>query len=55
MEVIESGILGEKEDWQRIVEMIRNIARRELVETSGKVSQAGRRETWWWNQEVQEK
>ena len=51
MEVIESGIL----DWQRIAEMIRSIARRELSETSGKVSTADRRETWWWNQEVQEK
>ena len=27
----------------------------ELGETSGKISTAGRRETWWWNQEVQEK
>ena len=27
----------------------------ELGETSGKVSTASRRETWWWNQEVQEK
>ena len=55
MEVIESGILGGQEDWQIIAEMIRSIARRELGETSGKVSTAGRRETWWWNQEVQEK
>ena len=55
MEMIESGILGGQEDWQRITEMIRSIARRELGETSGKVSKAGRRETWWWNQEVQEK
>ena len=55
MEVIESGILGGQEDWQIIAEMIRSIARRELSETSGKVSTAGRRETWWWNQEVQEK
>ena len=54
-DVIESGILGGQEDWQRIAEMIRSIARRELGETSGKVSAAGRRETWWWNQEVQEK
>ena len=35
--------------------MTRNIARMELGETSGKVSTADRRETWWWNQEVQEK
>ena len=27
----------------------------ELGETSGKISTADRRETWWWNQEVQEK
>ena len=47
MEVIESGILGGKEDWQRIAEMIRSIARRELGETSGKVSMEGRQETWW--------
>ena len=26
-----------------------------LGEVSGKISTAGRRETWWWNQEVQEK
>ena len=55
MDVIESGILGGQEDWQRIAEMIRSIARRELGETSEKVSTASRRETWWWNQEVQEK
>ena len=55
MDVIESGILSGQEDWQRIAEMIRSIARKELGETSGKVSTAGRRETWWWNQEVQEK
>ena len=35
--------------------MIRSIARRELSETSRKVSTAGRREMWWWNQKVQEK
>ena len=28
--MIKSGILGEQEDWQRIAEMIRSIARREL-------------------------
>ena len=55
MEVIESGILGGQEDWQRIVEIIRSIARRELGKTSGKLSTTGRRETWWWNQDVQEK
>ena len=55
MEVIESGILGGQEDQQRIAEIIRSIASRELGETSGKISTAGRRETWWWNQEVQEK
>ena len=55
MEAIKSGIFGGKEDWQRVAEMIRNIARMELGETSGKISTAGRRETWWWNQEVQEK
>ena len=27
----------------------------ELGEASAKVSTAGRQETWWWNQEVQEK
>ena len=55
MEVIKSGILGGKEDWQRVAEVIRSVARMELGETSGKISTAGRRETWWWNQEVQEK
>ena len=55
MDVIESGILSGQEDWQRIAEMIRSIARKELGETSGNVSTAGKRETWWWNQEVQEK
>ena len=44
MKVIESGILGGQEDWQRIAEMIQSIARRKLGETSGKVSMAGRRE-----------
>ena len=55
MEVIESGKLGEQEDRQRVAEVIQSIARMELDETLGKVSMAGRRETWWWNQEVQEK
>ena len=49
MKVIESGVLGGHEDWQRIAKMIRSIAKRELGETSGKFSTAGRRETWWWN------
>ena len=53
MEAIESGILGGQE--QSVAEMIQGIARMELGETSGKVSTAGRWETWWWNQEVQEK
>ena len=35
--------------------MIRSIAKIELGKTSGRMSTAGRRETWWWNQEVQEK
>ena len=43
MEVIESGILGGKKDWQRVADMIRSIARMELAETSEKVSTAGRR------------
>ena len=55
MEVIESGILGGREDRQRVAEVIRSIVRMELGETSEKISSAGRRETWWWNQEVQEK
>ena len=55
MDVIESRILGGQEDWQRIVEMIWSIVRKELGKTSGKVSTAGRQKTWWWNQEVQEK
>ena len=54
MDVIESGILSEQEDWQKIAEMIQSIARKELGETS-EISTAGRWETWWWNQEVQEK
>ena len=55
MDVIKSKILGGQNDWKRIAEMIRSIARRKLGETLGKISTAGRRETWWWNQEVQEK
>ena len=55
MEVIKSGILGGKEDWQRVAEMTRSIVRMELGKTSGKISTAGGRETWWWNREVQEK
>ena len=35
--------------------MMQSIARMKLGKTSGKISTAGRRETWWWNQEVQEK
>ena len=33
MEVIESGILCEQEDWQRVAEMIRSIVGMELGET----------------------
>ena len=55
MEVIEIEILGGQKEWQRIAEVIWSIARRELGETSEKVSTAGRQKTWWWNQEVQEK
>ena len=55
MEVIESGILGGKEDYQRVAKMIRSTAKWELGEASGKVSSAGRRETRWSKQEVQEK
>ena len=44
-EVIESGVLCGQEDWQRVAEMIRSIARMELGETSGKISTEGRRET----------
>ena len=47
MDVIESGILSGQEDWQRIAEMIRGIARRELGETSEKVRTVSRRKTWW--------
>ena len=54
-EVIKSGIPGGQEDWQRVAEMARSIARMELGETSGKVCTAGRREPWWWDQEVLEK
>ena len=36
IKVIESGILGGQKDWERVAEMIRSIARRELGETSGK-------------------
>ena len=55
LDVIESGILSGTEDWQIIAEMIWSIARRELGKTSGKVSTVDKRETWWWNQEVQVK
>ena len=34
---------------------MRSHVRMELGETTGKISSAGRRETWCWNQEVQEK
>ena len=55
MEVIKSGILGGQDDWQRVAEIIRRIARMELGEISEKDNEAGRRKTWWWNQKVQEK
>ena len=55
MEVIKSGILGGQEDWQRVAEMIRSIARMKLGETLGKISTEGSWETWWWNQEDQKK
>ena len=55
MEVMKSGIIGVKDDWQRVPKMIRSITRMELGKISGKISTTCRRETWWWNQEVQEK
>ena len=39
MKVIKSGILSGQEDWQRVAEMIRSIARMELGETSEKLAQ----------------
>ena len=42
MEVINSRILGGKEGWQKVAEMIWSIARMELGEASGKISMAGR-------------
>ena len=39
MEVIESGILGGQEDWQRMAEMIRSIARRNWLKPRKKLSQ----------------
>ena len=39
MKVIKSGILGGKEDWQRVAEMIRSISRMELGKTSEKLAQ----------------
>ena len=44
MDVIESGIFSGQEDWQRIAEMIRSIARRELGETSEIVEPGSTRE-----------
>ena len=55
MEVIKSEILDGQQNWQRVAEMIRSIARMELGKISGKVCTAGQRKTWWWNQGVQEK
>ena len=46
MEVVESVVIDGQEDWQRVAEMIRSIARRELVETAEKDSTQSRRETW---------
>ena len=56
-EVIDSGILGGQQDWQKVTEKIRSIARMELGKTSGKANSLTHQinETWWWNQEVQEK
>ena len=55
MDVIESGILSGLARKELGCQKERSIARKELGKTSGKVSTAGRRETWLWNQEVQEK
>ena len=52
-EVIESRILGGQQDWQKVDDKIRSIARMELGEKSGKVSTSNECQTWWWNQEVQ--
>ena len=53
--MIESGILGGQQDWQKTTDKIPSIARMELGETSGKVNTSNKREAWWWNQDVQEK
>ena len=50
--IMDHPVLGGQEDWQRVAGMIQSIARMELGETLGKISTAGRREMWWWNQEV---
>ena len=54
LEVMKSGISVDRKTG-RVAEKIRSIAKREFGETSGNVRTAGRRETWWWNKEVQEK
>ena len=54
-EVIKSGVLDGQVGWQRVAEMLWSLAQMEFGETSGKGSRVGERETWWWNQEVQEK
>ena len=55
MEVIKSGIFGGQEDWQRVAEMIRSIARMKLGKIFKKINTTDRRETWWWNWKVKER
>ena len=43
---------GFPDEWDKTTEMLRKTAETVLGVTSGK--RKGDRETWWWNQEVQE-
>ena len=52
--VLESGVLDGKRNWQDVADGLRKAARDKLGVSSGKVNTRGNRETWWWNQEVQE-
>ena len=46
------GRYGLPDEWDKTAEMLRKTAKTVLEVTFGK--QKGDRETWWWNEEVQE-
>ena len=50
--IIQQRVGEEKQDWETVIEDLRQLGEKLLGETSGNMKQG--KETWWWNEDVQE-